>query len=367
MGWSWKLGRMFGIDVYVHVTFAVFLGWVALSTYLRTRESAEMVVGVLSMLAVFGSVVLHELGHALTARRFGIKTRDITLLPIGGVARMERMPEKPWQEFLVALAGPAVNVVIAAVLLVGLTVAGATLVPDLANARGMGSFFPRLLWVNVGLAIFNLVPAFPMDGGRALRALLALRGDYVAATQLAAQLGQGIALLFGVLGVLYNPILVFIALFVWIGAASEAAGVRMKAALHGIPTRTAMQTEFHILSADDTLGDAVRTLLAGSQVDFPVVGHDGQVLGVLTRAGLIKGLAEKGTGHRVSEVMDRRFVIAHPYEMLDVALARLEDRECRSLPVVADGRVVGMLTPDNVSELMMVRSALKTPPSRAEV
>lgn len=367
MGWSWKMGRMFGIDVYVHATFAVFLGWVALSTYLRTHESAEMVVGVLSMLAVFGSVVLHELGHALTARRFGIKTRDITLLPIGGVARMERMPEKPWQEFLVALAGPAVNVVIAAVLLVGLTVAGATLVPDLANARGMDSFVARLLWVNVGLAIFNLVPAFPMDGGRALRALLALRGDYVAATRLAARLGQGIALLFGVLGVLYNPILVFIALFVWIGAASEAMGVEMKAALHGIPTRTAMQTEFHILSADATLGDAVRSLLAGSQVDFPVVGHDGQVLGVLTRSGLIKGLADKGAEHRVSEVMDRRFVIAHPYEMLDVALARLEDLECRSLPVVADGRVVGMLTPDNVSELMMVRSALKSPPSRAEV
>ncbi len=359
MKWSWKLGRVFGIDLFIHATFLLLLAWVALSTYLRQRDTHAMVVGVLFTLAIFGSVVLHELGHALTAARFGIKTRDITLLPIGGIARLERMPDKPSQELLVALAGPAVNVVIAAALFGLLTVTRQVVLPGDSNLVSTAPFFTRLLWVNVTLAIFNLVPAFPMDGGRALRALLAFGGDYVKATQIAAKLGQGIALLFGILGLMYNPMLAFIALFIWIGAGAEAAGVEAKASLQGLPMAAAMQTDFRVLHFDDTLGTAVQHLLGGSQVDFPVVDAEGALVGVLTRGGLITGLHEHGAEGHVGSVMEPRFVTAHPSEMLAVALERLEDCACRSIPVLVNGRVVGIVTAENIGELMMVRDALR--------
>lgn len=357
MKWSWKLGRAFGIDVYLHATFALLLGWVAVSTYLRTRDVSTMVSGVTFMLVVFASVLFHELGHALTARRYGIRTRDITLLPIGGVARLERMPDKPAQELVVALAGPLVNVGIAAVLVVAHLTTGHALT-DMGDLAHPGPMLTRLLWVNVGLAIFNLVPAFPMDGGRALRALLAMRGNYVRATQTAARLGQGIALLFGVLGLMFNPMLAFIALFVWIGAASEAAGVEMRASLHAFPIRNTMQTEFHTLSTHDTLAIATERLLTGSQGDFPVLDPRGALVGVLTRKALVAGLAARGPDSTVGEAMERTFSTAAPSEMLDVALERLGVTGTRCLPVVADDHVVGMVTSEHIAELMMVREAL---------
>ncbi|CAN5923224.1 site-2 protease family protein [soil metagenome] len=360
MKWSWKLGRVFGIDLFIHATFVLLLGWVAVSAYLRERNAHAMVVGVAFMLAIFGSVLLHELGHALTAKRFGIRTRDITLLPIGGVARLERMPEKPGQELLVALAGPAVNVVIALVLVGALLATGQPLRSDGGAVAAAGPFFTRLLWVNVTLAVFNLLPAFPMDGGRALRAVLAFRGDYVRATQMAAKLGQGIALLLGILGLFVNPMLVFIALFVWIGAGAEAAGVEAKASVQGIPVTAAMQTDFRVLSTQDTLGTAALRLLGGSQVDFPVVDADGALVGVLTRANLIGGLSEQSAEAFVGSVMERHFVTAHPAEMLEVAMGRLQECACGAIPVVDEAeRVVGMLTATNIGELMMVRDALR--------
>lgn len=366
---SWKMGRVLGIEIFIHATFVLLLGWVAITTYLRQRTVAAMTAGVLFTLAIFASVLLHEMGHALTARRFGIKTRDITLLPIGGVARLERMPEQPGQELLVALAGPAVNVVIAVTLLAGLLGAGHSLSLGEPQLGDVAPFFARLLWVNVSLAIFNLIPAFPMDGGRALRALLAYGGDYVQATRIAARLGKGIALIFGILGMLYNPVLAFIALFVWIGASSEAAGVEAKATLHSFPVQAAMQTDVRVLSTDNTLGTAARFLLGGAQSDFPVLSEAGTLVGVLTRTNLVRGLSESGPEATVGSAMDRGFVVAHPADMLDVAMGRLGERACRSIPVLADGGapranapsrdvIVGMLGTDDIAELLMVRQAL---------
>src|ERR1051326_6394055 len=195
MKWSWRIGRIAGIGLYMHVTFLIMLIWVTASYYMVRRNWAEAVVGLLFILALFGIVVLHELGHALTARRFGIRTRDITLLPIGGVARLERMPDDPKEELLVALAGPAVNIVLAALFFAALLVVkGSPWVGNLAAVGG--SFVAKLMWVNVGLAVFNLLPAFPMDGGRVLRALLAIRMNHVRATQIAANVGQAMALIF---------------------------------------------------------------------------------------------------------------------------------------------------------------------------
>jgi len=362
MKWSWRIGRLFGIDVFVHATFGILLIWVFMGHYAREGNVHGALVGVAFVLAVFGTVVLHELGHALTARRFGIKTKDITLLPIGGVARLERMPDKPGQELLVALAGPAVNVVIAAVLLLFITSTGGQVIlegQNLMGGEGGAPFLTKLLWVNVTLAVFNLLPAFPMDGGRALRALLALRGDYVQATRTAAGIGQAMALLLGLAGLFTSPLLVFIALFVWIGAAGESGAVQTKAALAGLPIQAAMQTSFRMLSPRDSLAAASQALLAGSQVDFPVVDEGGALVGVLTRANLIQGLTTRGSDVAVETAMSRRFEIADPGEMLDGALTRLQGCECSSLPVVRDNRVLGIVTMENIGELMMLQGALR--------
>ena len=361
MRWSWRIGRLAGIGLYVHVTFVILVGWVAVSHYLARRSAADAATGVAFILALFGIVVLHELGHALTARRFGIPTRDITLLPIGGVARLERMPENPRQELLVALAGPAVNVALAAILLAVLA-RGGGLAPLGDVARVGGNFLDQMLWVNVTLAAFNLLPAFPMDGGRALRAVLAMRMEYVRATQIAAGIGQGMAVLFAFVGLFTNPFLVFIALFVWLGAMGEASMVQMRSALAGMPVQRAMVTDFRVLAPDDRLARAVEHVLAGFQQDFPVLDH-GRLAGVLTRSGLLSALAQRGQDAPVSEVMLRDVETADPYDMLDGVLPRLQGRGYRTVPVVRNGELVGLVTADNLGELLMVEEALRKAPA----
>ncbi|MFP5344289.1 MAG: site-2 protease family protein, partial [Gammaproteobacteria bacterium] len=232
MKWSWKLTRIAGIDVYVHATFFLLLIWLAWSYWLMMGALSAVLSGVGFILALFVCIVLHELGHALTARRYGIRTRHITLLPIGGVASMERMPSDPRQEIRVALAGPAVNVAIALALWGWLRASNGWVPPEQLGLAG-GPFLQRLMIVNLFVAGFNLLPAFPMDGGRVLRAALALRMDYARATRVAASLGQGLALALGFLGLFINPFLLFIALFVWIGAAAEASATQIKSALAG--------------------------------------------------------------------------------------------------------------------------------------
>jgi Zn-dependent protease len=250
MKWALSLGRIAGIPVYVHATFALLLGWIAFLHWTSSGSLSAVASGLLFIVALFGCVLLHELGHALAARRYGIRTRDITLLPIGGLARLERMPDRPVQELWVALAGPAVNVAIAAVLFLWL-VGTRTLVPLESLSVVGGPFVERLLVVNLFLAVFNLIPAFPMDGGRVLRALLAMRIDYVRATRIAATVGQGVALLFGFVGLFANPFLILIALFVWSGASQESAMVQARSALGGVPVESAMITDFRTLHPSD--------------------------------------------------------------------------------------------------------------------
>ena len=356
MNWSWRIGRIAGIDVYIHFTFVLLLAWVALEYYFAYGNAAQAVGGLVFVLALFGIIVLHELGHALTARRFGIQTRDITLLPIGGVARLERMPEDPRQELLVALAGPAVNVVLAGIFYLILYF-GQGLAPASTAARVGGAFLSQLFWVNVSLAVFNLLPAFPMDGGRVLRALLAMRIDYVRATQIAATIGQGMALLFGFLGLFFNPFLIFIALFVWLGAAQEASLAQMRAALGGISVERVMITNFRTLRPEEPLTIALEYVMAGFQQDFPVVDDADRLVGVLTREDLTTALARRGAGTLVGEVMQRRFVVADPRDMLATAFAKLQDCGCHSLPVVEDGRVLGILTADRLADVLMIQES----------
>lgn len=354
--WNLKLGRFLGIDVYLHFTFLLVLGFLAVAHWLTGRSVEAALGGVLFFLAIFLCVLLHEFGHALAARRFGVGTRDITLLPIGGVARLDRMPDTPVQEFWIAVAGPAVNVAIAVILAAWLTVTGSwTALSSIGTTAG--PFAERLLAVNVFLVLFNLLPAFPMDGGRVLRSLLALRLEYVKATNIAARLGQGMAFVFAFLGLFGNPMLLIIALFVWMGASSEMGAAQARSALSGVPVSHAMVTQFVSLHQTDTLGQAARHVLAGSQQDFPVI-DEGRVVGLLERRHLLDGLTRLGPEAFVDEVMVREFPVLRPGEMIELALSREQLQEFPMLPVMANGRLVGLLTMDNLTELLLIKSAL---------
>jgi Zn-dependent protease len=363
MGGSWRIGRISGIDVFVHPTFLLLLAWVVVTNYVAHNDPMEAFSGLFFVLILFGIVVLHELGHALTARRFGIRTRDITLWPIGGVARLERIPEVPWQELVVALAGPAVNAVLAGAIYLAL-IPGGGLTSVSEAMSGGGGFMQQFFWVNVTLAVFNLLPAFPMDGGRVLRALLAMRFDYVRATQTAAVIGQGVAILFGLLGLRYNLFLVFIAIFVWVAGAQEAGLVQLRSALAGIPVMRVMIKDFETLLPGAPLSEAVAHVLAGFQQDFPVV-EDGELVGMLTRNELAAALGRHGPETPVRDVMHRQFTTADPREMLQTAFARLQQGHSRSLPVVRDGKLVGILTADNLAEVLLIQDALRLGHRRA--
>jgi Zn-dependent protease len=356
MKWSWKLGEVAGIGIFVHATFFMLIVWIATSYWLAGESLVALSLGVAFILALFGCIVLHELGHALTARRYDIRTRDITLLPIGGIARLERMPDEPLQELVVALAGPAVNLAIAGILWALLWLAGSW--DAAAGLNPMeGSFLQRLMVVNLLIMAFNLLPAFPMDGGRALRAILATRMEHVAATQFAANVGQAMALVFGLIGLLTNPFLIFIALFVWIGAAGEASMAQLKAALAGVPVGQATLTEFEVLAPGDPLSKVVDLTLRGSQKDFPVLTN-GVVSGLLTQEKLMAGLAERGPDAPVSAVCEASAPSAEVREMLEAALARIENRS-GTLLVMDRGQLVGLLTSDNVGEFLRVTAALR--------
>jgi Zn-dependent protease len=358
--WSWRIGEVAGIPIYIHWTFWILLLAIVLSNLVGGRPTNEIFEDVGFVLALFGCVVLHELGHALAAARYGVKTKDITLLPIGGVARLLRMPEKPSEELVVALAGPAVNVLIAALLYV----LGARLPFEVRDEHVLenGSFLDRLLLVNLFLVVFNLIPAFPMDGGRVLRASLAMTMDYGKATRIAATIGQLIAIAFVFIGLMINPFLILIGLFVWIGAQAEAADVTERIELRDVPVRDAMLTEYQTLTPGDSLGRAVDLLLAGTQQDFPVI-EEGRIVGVLTRPALLKGLAESGREGPIDPYIQPDVGTVEASASLGAALGALRGRGFTCAQVVDHGRPMGLLTADNIAEYLMVKAALAQQPA----
>ena len=357
MKWSLKVGQLAGTVVYVHVTFFVLLAWIGVIDGLEKGSFAAAAQAVGFTVTLFACVVLHEFGHAFMARRFGIRTRAIVLFPFGGMGRLERIPEVPSQEFLIALAGPTVSVAIAVALFVALRLLGSSPQLEEFATRDM-PFAERLMFINAGLAIFNLLPAFPMDGGRVLRALLAMRIDYVRATEVAARTGQGIALLFAIVGVLLpNPILVIVALFVWMGAAAEAGLTQIKRALGGRTVDTAMRTEFGVLVPDDALGHAAEMAIRYAQSDFPVL-MGGRVVGLLTRHDLTRALSEDGTDRTAGEVMHRTFETVDRSEPLDAVFGRLSQEAAKTVLVTEHGRLVGLVGLDEITNLLRLRRAM---------
>lgn len=358
------MGTFAGIAVQIHLTFFVLLVWVALSAYLPERSIGAAAASLVFLLLVFASVVLHELGHALVARRFGIPTRDITLLPIGGVARLEKMPEEPRQELAVAIAGPIVSLLLAVIAGGLASTLGRLQLPAHPEMPGL-TLLGQLAVVNASIAAFNLLPAFPMDGGRVLRAVLAMRMDPTRATRIAARIGQALALALGLVGLFVSPLLAFIALFVWVGASHENQLAQLEAALEGIPVAQAMNREIHVLAPSQPLTDAVDLVLRGSQQDFPVVAAN-RVVGVLGHDALLTALATGGTSTRVQDVMTTEFATVHPRDMLTMAHRKLGECGCRSLPVVDDvGRPIGMVGLGSIGELVLVRQALREHEHRA--
>lgn len=373
MRWSWQVAKVAGIPVRIHATFLLLIGWIVYGTLAEGQGTVAAVETVLLLLAVFACIVLHEFGHALTARRYGIRTRDITLLPIGGVARLERIPDRPLHEFLVAVAGPAVTLVIAGLLLALLgavwPVTARQLIAFLnpfwnvffhtPPVEGPGGFAAELFLVNVMILLFNLIPAFPMDGGRVLRAVLATRLDYVRATQIAAGAGQILAVLFAVIGINSHSLLLpLVALFVFLAAGQESSMAQMRTAFAGVPVARAMIRDFRTLQWHEPLTRAVELLLAGDQQDFPVVGAAGEPIGILTRRDLMAALAHGPRERAVGEVARTHCGTAHPREYLEDVFPRIDRSGCPALLVIDEGRVVGMVTMENVGELAMVHAAL---------
>lgn len=358
-GWTLTIGSFQGTSIAVHFTFLLLLAWIGAVLW-GAKGPAAALDGVVFILVLFACVVLHELGHATAARQYGIRTRNITLYPIGGLAALDRIPQAPVQEIVVALAGPAVNVVIA-LLLVGLF--GARI--DIAVLDEFGTpeadFVSRLATTNLLLAVFNMIPAFPMDGGRVLRAVLGFNMLRAQATQVAARIGQLFAIALGFLGLLGNPVLVLIAIFVYLAAGTEAYSASLHDLAHGRPVTDAMISHFEALTPSATLEDASALLLSTTQHEFPVLDEDRRLVGFVGMRALVEGLAAQSRASRVTEVAVREIPICPVDATLERALDLLERTAAPAVAVVSpDQRVIGYVTLENLAEFFMIRSARDT-------
>jgi len=352
--------RILGVPVRLHFTFVLLFIFIAV---IGLSGNVSVAFAGLYFLFLFGSVLLHELGHAVVSKRYGVRTLEIVMYPIGGVARVDRTPE-PAQELWIALAGPAVNFAIAGAILLPLYFTGQILSPEKLRVPSDANVLQLIAIGNLWLALFNLLPAFPMDGGRVLRAILARNRPIEKATQVAAQAGQILAIAMGLSGLLSaNFFLVFIALFVWIGAMQENAQVMGRSLTHGIPVRAAMITEYHTLAHGQSVREAANLLLATSQQDFPVVLGD-QVIGLLGRNALLRGMAMEGPDAYVASIMDRDFRRVSPESDLAEAIPVLTDAGTCALVMDGDS-LVGLLTRENLSEFLLLRRfGMSVPESR---
>ena len=357
MSWSLTIGSIAGTAIRIHITFILFLAWIFGASYAASGADAAW-SSLLFMVLLFLCVLAHEFGHIFTARAFGVQTPDVILLPIGGVARLERIPETPREEFLIAIAGPLVNIAIAfgLILFTSASLHGGSL----ATVESTNiSIVDRLAAVNIFLALFNLIPAFPMDGGRVLRALLSARLGFVRATEIAAMIGQWVAFALGFLGLFYSPMLIFIAIFVYLAAASEAHMVSLRAVSRGVPVGTAMMTQFATLTPEAHIEEAVETLLRTSQSEFPVIDEARQPVGLLARADLIRALKQLGPDARVKDAMSATFPQVSSRATLEEALKILQEKQAPAVAVVDPaGRLVGLVSSETLGEMMMIAEAM---------
>ena len=354
MRWSLTIGRFGGTAVKIHVTFLLLLAWIGFSAW-RQGGAAAARDSLLFIVLLFVCVVLHEFGHVLVARRYGVNASEVTLLPIGGVASLQALPENPSQEFAIAIAGPAVNFAIAAALLLIVGSFDSASLARLDDPRV--SLIARLADANLFLAMFNLIPAFPMDGGRVLRALLAMKLGRPRATRIAASVGQALAFALGFLGLFGNPLLIFIAIFVYVAAAGEAQMTAVHKSARGLTVGQAMETRYSTLSVDARLADAVEILLATAQREFPVVDGFGKPIGLVTREDILAALKDQDRDAAVAGFMRAPVETSRSEAPLETAVDRFFQQQTAALCVVDhDGALIGVLARENLTEAMMIKS-----------
>lgn len=352
---SLKLGKIAGIGLFVHWTFSLLILFIVYTNYKAGQNSIQILWSVLFILCIFLTVFMHELGHALTAKKFGIKTKDITLLPIGGVAQLERLPEKPSEELMVAFAGPMVNIVLALItsLFISLPNTSEEVVAQLENGVNAGNFFLNFYLVNIILAFFNLIPAFPMDGGRVLRALLSYKLERHQATKIAARIGQALAIGFVLLGFYSNPFLIFIGIFVFMGAQIESEYTESKYMLKGYKVRDVLMKQYPTIDYNETLETAVKLMLDSQNKHFLVTEND-IPMGTLNREQIIAALAKKEGETRLSSIMDRELILLQADDLLEDIFELVYKNKSTLMLVIDDNQLIGTLDTENLLEFILI-------------
>jgi Zn-dependent protease/CBS domain-containing protein len=349
--------KIAGINIYIHWTFSLLIVWIIYTNVRAGLDTAQVTWSVIFILSLFACVTLHELGHALSARRYGIKTKDITLYPIGGVARLEKMPEKPTQELVVALAGPAVNFIIA-ILLSPVILSSDLSMDESDNVMIIGAhnFIPMLGMLNITLAVFNLIPAFPMDGGRVLRALLAMKLGRLKATQIAARIGKILAFGFIVMGFYSNPFLIFIGLFIILGANAEEQMVNTQSLVMEFTAKNAMMTNFISLAKEEPISRAIELLLDGQAKSF-LVTDAGTPYGVIDRDDIIRGVKEFDEHQSVQHIAQKELIYVQAATPLNDVFMEFKRTRTPLVLVLEDDRLAGIIDTENIAELIMIQNA----------
>lgn len=349
--WSKQIGSIAGIPIRVHVTLLFLLVWIALSYWLRGVGPTATLAGIVLVTSVFVIVLLHELSHALVARMFGVGTRDILLLPIGGIASLERIPDQPRRELAIAVVGPAFNLVLAGLLWIALRLAGGT--ADIGATTSIPELLvAQLIWINVVLAIFNLIPAFPTDGGRAFRALLAVWMPRDKATGIASAVGRALAIALGIFGLFYNPWLTLIAVVIWFGARRELDMMELRRAIANIPASAAMRGGVETVHASDSLESAASLAIATGS-PLPIIA-DGRPVGVLTERDIAEGISAVGPEAPIAAAPHHDAVTVSPTDSLERVLDQLHAEPDAVAIVVDDGVPIGILTTEQLATFAAV-------------
>lgn len=358
MGNSIRLFSVRGIDIRMHITFPLILVWAAIQFGLLANQGLRgAVFGIIVTLLLFTIVVLHELGHSAAARYYGVSVKQIVLLPIGGVAQLARIPEQPLQEFVIAIAGPLVNFGLAIVLTLaallfgnGLNLINMSVTLSGIASASLASVFGYVFISNLFLGLFNLLPAFPMDGGRVLRALLATRLSYPRATSIAVTIGQGMAFLLGLYGFLGGGFfLILVAIFIFIGAGQEGQLVQLRSVFNGLKVEQAFSRHAKALHPDSTLQDAVDMTLNSFQADFPICDND-NLVGLITHTALIDALNRYSPATPIAQVMTTNIEPVDPSAALFQVQQRFMEQQLDALPVVHEGQFLGLITSRDLNE-----------------
>lgn len=352
-----KLGTVVGIGIFIHWTFILLIAFVVFMNFKEGHNFIEAVWSVLFILCVFVTVLLHELGHALVAKKYDIKTRNITLLPIGGIANLERLPEKPSEELQVAIAGPIVNFVLAAITQFFIVIPqdSEELLAQLSVGINAHNFFLNFYIVNITLGTFNLIPAFPMDGGRILRALLAFRLSRNAATLIAVRIGQFIAVGFIFIGILSNPILILIGIFVVFSAQIEAESVNIKNSIKGYTVKDAIISRYQTIGADEKLKNAIAIMLNSEHKKFLVI-QNRTIVGTLSKGQILNAFAEKGDEEYIYNVMDRNLSFIDLNTPLEKIIDRVYENKSNVFIAKENEQILGILDAAILSEFILIHS-----------